>query len=109
MDAGFGKGRVRAKPRLDNTQIQVVAALREAGAAVTSLASAGAGIPDLLVSYRGQWFLIECKSPGGRLTEKQRRWHGSQQAPIYVCQNGYDALEAIHAAPITWREAMGDS
>ena len=58
----------RRASRADATQPEIVSALRAVGAEVTHLHTVGQGVPDLLVWFRRQWFVIEAKRPGGRLT-----------------------------------------
>ena len=89
--------------RVDGNQLQIIGALTEAGAVVTSLAAVGKGVPDLLVSYRGKWSLLEVKDgsrpPSERkLTEPQKRWQDKQRAATYVVTSPMEALEAIAAA-----------
>jgi hypothetical protein len=70
---------MRRAARVDASQSEIVAALRAAGCSVTSLARIGEGCPDLLCGKNGKTALIECKSPGGRLTPDQLRWHAGWQ------------------------------
>lgn len=83
--------------RVDLNQPHIVATLRAYGAAVTITSDLGHGVSDLLVSYRGKWFVIEEKSVGGKLTPDETRWIESQNAPVYVVYNEADALRAIGA------------
>ena len=71
---------MRRAAKIDANQTQVVIALRAAGATVQSLAAVGAGVPDLLVGFRGQTYLMEVKDgqkvPSKRLlTDDQINWH----------------------------------
>lgn len=87
-----------AKKR-DGNEKAIVEALEALGAFVTRLGDAG--VPDLLVAYRGESLLIEVKDPtqakkayragagGGRvaLTDAQRKWwdrpwHGGRRAVV---------------------------
>lgn len=52
---------MRARPRIDANQPDIVKALRKMGAFVQSLAAVGDGCPDLLVGFRGKTYLIEVK------------------------------------------------
>ena len=52
---------MRRAAKIDANQTQVVIALRAAGATVQSLAAVGVGVPDLLVGFRGQTYLMEVK------------------------------------------------
>lgn len=96
---------MRRAARVDQNHAEIVEGLRSAGAAVTSLAPIGSGIPDLLVSYRGRWHLVEVKRPrgprgggGGELTADQREWIAHQRAPIHVVRSLSEALDAIRCA-----------
>ena len=52
---------MRRAARVDDNHLAIVRALEKAGAAVTSLATVGDGVADLLVSYRNRWHVIEVK------------------------------------------------
>lgn len=88
---------MRRAAKVDANQPAIVAALRKIGAEVTPLHTVGNGCPDLLVSHRGRWYLLEVKDaakpPSARmLTPDQVEWHRRQQAPVHVVK---DAMEAI--------------
>lgn len=70
---------------------------RELGAEVEHLHAAGRGIPDLLVAFRGVWFLVEVKTVDGSLSDSQVEWHEkfSRQAPIYVWRSCDDAVNTL--------------
>ncbi len=77
-------------------------ALRKAGAEVTSLHQVGGGVPDLLVSFRNKWHVIEVKDgskpPSARmLTDDQRKWMIKQRASVWVVTSSGEALDAIGA------------
>lgn len=84
---------MRRAARTDAVQTAIVKALRKAGCAVISLARLGAGVPDLLARRGKNYFLIECKSKGGRLTpaqmEFQKHWI------VHVCTTPEEALRAV--------------
>lgn len=101
MSRGFARQRDRNEP-------EIVEALRAAGAAVQKLD--GTGVPDLLVGYRGDLFLVEIKNPDakgggkyntgdGSLTDAQTRWWAAWKgkAPAIV-HTAAEALVAIGAA-----------
>lgn len=50
-------------------------ALRQVGATVEDLHKVGGGCPDLLVGYRGCNYVIEVKTPTGKLNDDQVDWH----------------------------------
>ena len=77
-------------------------ALRQAGAEVTSLHQVGGGVPDLLVSFRNKWYVVEVKDgskpPSARmLTDDQRKWMVKQHALVWVVNSPAEALDAIGA------------
>ena len=52
---------MRRAARIDKNHDDIVQALRAVGATVQSLAAVGSGVPDLLVGFRKQTFLVEVK------------------------------------------------
>ena len=91
----------RFAARIDENQTEIVKALRQAGAVVHSLAAVGGGIPDLLVTHRGQTLMMECKDgskpPSRRaLTPAQvefhRTWTGG---PLSIVDSPAAALRAL--------------
>ena len=88
---------MRYAAKVDRNQAEIVAALRAVGASVQSLASIGKGCPDLLCGYRSRWYVIEVKSPGGRLTDDEERWISLARGQVVVVDSVEAALEAIGA------------
>jgi Holliday junction resolvase len=92
---------MRRAAKTDANQDAVVSALRAAGATVQSLAAVGKGVPDLLVGYQRQTFLIEVKDgqkvPSARqLTEDQVKWHGEWKGGLLAVAEGPEqALKII--------------
>ena len=82
--------------RTDPNQAEIMAALRKAGAHVTSLHTVGKGCPDLLVSYHGKWFVIEVKGPKGKRTPDQTKWSQEAKAPVWLARTSVEALAAIY-------------
>ena len=92
---------MRRAAKVDANQAEIVSVLRDAGCMVRSLASAGDGIPDLLVGYDGKLHLLEVKDgdkpPSAQsLTEAQidffLEWQGY---PVHVVNNPLRALLAV--------------
>lgn len=89
--------------RVDDNQDAVVKALRKVGAFVQSLSSVGAGVPDLLVGWRGQWLLIEVKDgskvkSARQLTSAQKAFHAAlaaQRLPVRVVESPEQAIDAL--------------
>jgi hypothetical protein len=120
-NVGTVADKVRAR-KVDANQAAVIDALRKAGAAVTDTSGIGGGYPDLTVSYRNQWFLLEVKDgrkpPSARMrTDAQIKWSAKQRANVWVVKSIAEALAAIGAQkiptikeslPVSYREVMGD-
>ena len=89
----------RYAKRVDANQKGIIRALKAVGCSVVHL-SQGSGIPDLLVGWRQQSFLLEVKNPDGFNkvldTQKEfaRDWRGP---PPIVVRSSDDALKAIGA------------
>jgi Holliday junction resolvase len=92
---------MRRAAKIDANQVQIVSALRAAGASVQSLAGVGKGVPDLLVGFKGQTILMEIKDgakakSAQRLTEDQLVWHGSWKGgPLSVVDGPEAALRML--------------
>ena len=91
---------MRRAARTDANQEAIVAALRAAGASVQQLSAVGKGCPDLLVGWRGQNWLMECKdgrkTPGNRpLTDDQETWMKSWRGQVHVVLGPVDAVALI--------------
>lgn len=77
---------------------EIVSALRGAGCTVRFIIGeyGQAGIPDLLVGFRGQTHLMEVKVKGGRLSKAQKdfraTWVGG---PLWTVHNIPEAFAAI--------------
>ena len=83
----------RRNPRRDSTEADIIAALEAIGVHVSRVS--GAGIPDLLCSYRGKFFLVECKSRRGKLTAAQERFMSDTvDCPVFVVRSPDEAVDA---------------
>lgn len=87
----------------DDNEKDIIKDLTRAGAFVQQITQ-GAGVPDLLVGFRGTWFLIEIKDGNKvpskqKLTEPQQKWFDSIEgiAPAYVANSTEQALKIIGA------------
>ncbi len=95
---GFGPRRRRAKR--DLSQNAIAQALIGLGAVVTDLSAVGSGVPDLLASFRGRFFVIECKSASKvshrtkkhELTPAQVAWHAQQRAEVCIAETPDQAV-----------------
>ncbi len=94
---------MRRARRVDANQPAIVKALRDAGRTVEVLSDVGRGVPDLLVAYHGQVFLLEIKTPGEGLTPREAKWH-EKWAPWKAAGGSlrvvYTAQEAISATSV---------
>ena len=92
---------MRIHGKVDANHPEIVAALRGVGAFVQSLADVGSGCPDLLVSFRGKWFVFEVKSPGGKLTPDETKWHNAARASVFVVYGADEALRILERETIS--------
>lgn len=86
---------MRLRPRVDRNQREIVAALRQAGCSVVSLAAMGQGCPDLLVGRHGRTYLLEIKAEKGRPNELQVEWSDIWRGHLAVVWSVEDALKAV--------------
>ena len=87
---------MRRHGRVDANQGDIVGALLLVGATPRSLSSLGDGCPDLLVGFRQRTYLMEIKSPKGRLTDQQKDWIASWNgSPVHIVHTIDEALKAI--------------
>ena len=84
--------RVGQARKRDANEKAIVDALEHVGAAVFRLN--GAGIPDLLVAYRGHWLPMEVKSAHGKLTARQAEML-FRAGPIPIVRSVAEALALI--------------
>jgi hypothetical protein len=77
---------MRRAARVDANHLDIAHALRRAGVHVTSLAAVGKGVPDLLLSFRGRWFVAEIKhgENGWKLTRHQKVFIESAKAEVLL-------------------------
>lgn len=88
----------RRAAKRDGNEPDIVNALVRAGAVVHRLSATG--IPDLLVGFRGETFLLEIKDDRGTLTDDEKSfftsWSGTGGG-AFVVRSALDALQAIGA------------
>jgi len=85
------------RAKVDQNQAEIVAALRDYGATVTSLHRVGEGVPDLLVSFLGVWYLMEIKVGTKKTNDLQNEWIERQKAPVYIVRSPADAIRILAA------------
>jgi len=86
---------MRIAAKVDANQAEIVAALREVGMSVLSLAPMGKGCPDLLVADDDSYFLIEVKGPKGKLTPDQEAFISEWRGVVHICRTVDDALRIV--------------
>jgi hypothetical protein len=80
---------------VDSNRVKMVEALRDASVTVTSLHAVGRGVPDLLVGFRGENYLLEVKSSRGKLTSSQEDWIQDWRGRVFIVRSVDDALMAV--------------
>ena len=91
---------MRRAARIDANHQEVVKLLRACGASVQALASIGAGVPDLLVGFRGRNVLLEvkdgAKKPSARkLTPDEKDWHAKWAGQVCTVKSPQEALKVV--------------
>jgi Holliday junction resolvase len=89
---------MRLAARVDSNQAAIVAALRQVGCRVLSLASVGRGAPDLIACRAEKLYLLEIKDGAKsasrrQLTPAQKRFH--QAWPVAIVKNEHEALAVV--------------
>ena len=94
---------MRCAAKVDSNQAEIVQALEKVGASVRSLAAVGSGVPDLMVGFRRETYLLECKRPkakgqrAGTLTPDQERFFDEWRGQVAIVRTPEEALMAIGA------------
>ncbi len=83
----------------DRHHREIMAALRQIGCSVISLADLGQGCPDILVGHAGRTYgPYEIKSPGGKLTSSEldfwQTWRGGGKI-IYTAEDVLEDMEML--------------
>lgn len=86
---------MRRAARVDNTQADIVKALRMAAMTVQPLHTIGKGVPDLLVGWRGRNVLLELKTGNARLTADETGWHEKWAGQVATVSTPDDAVDAV--------------
>ncbi len=90
----------RRRAKIDDNQNDIVSALRQIGATVNITSSLGGGFPDIVVSFHGQWYIMEIKDGDKvpskqRLTSDEKEWIGRQNAIVHVVNSVESAIDAL--------------
>jgi hypothetical protein len=90
----------RRAAKRDTIATTIIQALRGVGAQVWQVS--GKGIPDLLVLFRGEFYLLEVKTGRGKLTPAQVEFFDDADTPnAAVVRSVDDALQVIGAIDAT--------
>lgn len=102
---------MRRAAKIDANQPEIVAALRAVGCSVQTLATMGAGVPDLLIGLAGVNLLVEVKSAKGKLTKDQIPWHEAWRGQVAIVRSVEEALvlvETVRRRAIERKEQTND-
>lgn len=91
---------MRRTAKVDANQPEIIAALREIGAAVAVTSTVGQGFPDICCGWRGRNVLFEIKdgskSPSRRkLTPDQIKFHAAWKGEIAVITSAAEAVDYL--------------
>jgi hypothetical protein len=93
---GVQNGNMRNAAKVDANQAEIIETAEGIGAVATSLHRYGRGVPDLLISYRGRWFLVEVKTETGTLTKAEKEFIEKHwNAKVYIVRNSQQLLDAL--------------
>lgn len=88
----------RRAAKVDLNHEAIVLAFRRMGCDILSLAPLGRGAPDLLCATKRATWLVEVKSPKGRLNAEQTKWHAAWPQPVFICRGVEDVARIIQLA-----------
>ena len=81
--------------KTDSNQSDIIKALESVGCTVLDLSRVGQGCPDILVGRADRCYLLEIKSPKGKLNKAQRKFRDTWRGSFAVVRSGQQALEAV--------------
>ena len=82
--------------KTDHNQNEIVQALRQVGCTVVLLHKVGSGVPDLLVGFRGDTYLMEVKQAKGKPNVRQEQWYREWNGRVpVVVKTIDDAINAV--------------
>lgn len=93
-----------ARSRVDDNQVAIVRALRDAGCTVLHLHTIGKGCPDILVGNRTRNVLMEIKDgskpPSRRLlTPDELEFHRTWRGQVAVVETVEEAIRVVNGLP----------
>jgi hypothetical protein len=81
--------------RADGNQQDIVDALRDMGVSVLILSQVGGGCPDLMLGWRGKNYLIEVKTPNGKLRPGQKEFFDTWRGRAFIVRSVEEAIELV--------------
>lgn len=90
---------MRRAARVDANQSEIVKAFRRLGCTVQSLATIGAGCPDLLIGIpTNRVVLVEVKDGDkAKLTPDQEVWHANWATPVHIVRHLGEVISLVNA------------
>ena len=86
---------MRWSAKVDANQVEIVRALRQAGATITHLHAVGRGCPDIIAGYNGKNYLLEIKTNAGRMTPLEEDFLHTWRGQVAVVRTAEEALNVI--------------
>ncbi len=86
---------MRRASRVDNNHADIRDGLRRAGYFVADTSRLGGGFPDMVVESKAVdpvYILLEVKSPGGKLTPDEKKFHNKSRGPLKIVYTMEGAL-----------------
>ena len=87
--------RSRLPHKRDANHAEIATAFEQLGCSVFDSSAMGDGFTDLVCATAGQTFLVEIKTPEGKLTPAQEFLIERWRAPIYVVGSTDDAANTV--------------
>lgn len=88
---------LRYNARRDSNEASIIEALERMGCHVEQIS--GPGLPDLLVSRAGRWYVAEIKTAKGRKTKAQNKFAEAARAHVEILRTVDDAADWVGAMP----------
>ena len=87
-----------APRRVDANHHEIVQAFRQLGCPVVDISAVGDGVPDIIVRHptiRDMAFLVEIKTPKGKLNKRQMQWHAEWGELIRIIRSVDEAIQMV--------------
>lgn len=87
----------RYAAKRDANEAEIIEVLERMGCHVEQIS--GPGLPDLLVSRAGRWYVAEIKTANGRKTKAQNKFAEAAHAHVEVLRSVEHAVDWVGAMP----------